>query len=154
MEPEKKTIELHMSRRKWEAILERVQRQWDAPELTPEQRAEAELMSQLDEVDRHLGLKPPATASVQDTYVLISEVARIFKMKPKAIKGFCTQHNIPTDPKPRRFFVALVAFTTAYARATNVRTDKAVRKSIERAITQRNLRAKLDPAVNDLLGMK
>jgi hypothetical protein len=41
-------------------ILRRIGAQWEAERLTPEQRAaKAELLRAIDQVDEHLGLKPP-----------------------------------------------------------------------------------------------
>lgn len=96
------------------------------------------------------GLSQQRTAG-REKYVLLSEVSKTFAMKPKAVKTFCEQHKIPTDKKPRRFWIALVPFVTAYAQATNVRTDTALRNRITTALNRHEIAEKLDAATSAFL---
>lgn len=89
----------------------------------------------------------------KEKYLSQKEVERMFGMTAKAVKGFCNRHNIPTKQEPRRFWVALVPFATAYAQDTNVPTDKAVRKRVASAMQQQEIARRLDAATSQFFGM-
>lgn len=82
----------------------------------------------------------------------LTELVQTFGMTPKAIKWFCSRHNVPTRQEARRFFVAIVPFYTAYAQDTNVRTDAALRKRATRLISQQTILAKLDDSCRQFFG--
>ena len=89
-----------------------------------------------------------------EKYLLLSEVCRIFGMKPKAVKGFCAEHNIPTRPEARRFHVALVPFAVAFARSTSNYAADAAKKRIAREIQKHELTSRLDAATAQFLGVE
>ena len=126
-----------------------LQRMIDFAQLTPEQKAaEVEHQAYLDKVKIAIGMKAP----VSEKYLLLSEVCEMFGMKPKAIKGFCVRHAVPTIQEPRKFRIAILSFLTAYAQDTNVRTDQALRKRVRRALEQQDIMARLDDATRRLFG--
>ena len=73
-------------------------------------------------------------------------------MKPKAVKGFCLLHNIPTKQESRRFRVSIVPFITAYAQDINVRTDAALRHRVAKAMQKQEIVSKLDAATAQFFG--
>jgi len=88
----------------------------------------------------------------EHTYLLLTQVRELFGMTPKAVKGFCTRHKVPTKQEARRFRIAIAPFLTAYAQDTNVPTDVALRKRASRLIKQQEIREKLDGATRDFFG--
>lgn len=115
---------------------------------TPEQRAvEAELERKLQQREAEIGIET-------EKYLLLTEVCRIFKMKPKAVKGFCTENNIPTKPEARKFHIALVPFATAYAQSTNRHATDAAKRRIAKAMQKHEITSKFDAATAQFFGVK
>jgi hypothetical protein len=115
--------------------IESQRRRFYSQRLTPEQR-------------RLVG----SIEKTAETYLLLSEVKKMFAISGKTIKGFCVRHGVPTIQEPRKFRVAIVPFLTAYAQDTNVRTDEALRKRVRRELAHRNIMAPLDAATSRFFG--
>lgn len=98
------------------------------------------------EEECRLGQRP------KEIYFLQSRIEKIFAMKPKAVKGFCLLHNIPTKQESRRFRVSIVPFITAYAQDINVRTDAALRHRVAKAMQKQEIVSKLDAATAQFFG--
>ena len=84
--------------------------------------------------------------------LLLSEISRMFGMKPRAVKGFCKRHDVPTKQEPRRFWIALVPFATAYAQDTNVRTNEALLNRVAAALNLHEITSKLDAVTAQFFG--